>query len=87
MTEPYVPEFVRQKHAGFQQLPQTEMTASNDDEPPPSFRWTVRCLRALHILSYATQEQGITIASVGVGLLVGAMLCFSNMYFGLQTGS
>jgi uncharacterized oligopeptide transporter (OPT) family protein len=28
----------------------------------------------------------LTFRAVGVGLLVGTLLCFSNMYFGLQTG-
>ena len=30
--------------------------------------------------------QSFTIRGVAVGLLVGLVICFSNMYFGLQTG-
>lgn len=28
----------------------------------------------------------LTVRAVAAGLLVGAVLCFSNTYFGLQTG-
>lgn len=31
-------------------------------------------------------DQQLTFRSIVVGLIIGAFLCFSNMYFGLQTG-
>lgn len=32
------------------------------------------------------RSSGFTVRAVAVGLLVGTLLCFTNMYFGLQTG-
>ncbi|KAF2020756.1 OPT superfamily oligopeptide transporter [Aaosphaeria arxii CBS 175.79] len=34
----------------------------------------------------ASQPQNFTVRSVLVGLAIGVVVCFSNMYFGLQTG-
>ncbi|KAF2706340.1 OPT superfamily oligopeptide transporter [Pleomassaria siparia CBS 279.74] len=34
----------------------------------------------------ASQPQNFTVRGVLVGLVIGAVICFSNMYFGLQTG-
>ena len=34
----------------------------------------------------ANQEQNFTLRGVLVGLVIGVVICFSNMYFGLQTG-
>jgi uncharacterized oligopeptide transporter (OPT) family protein len=30
--------------------------------------------------------EALTLRALAAGLLVGSVLCFSNMYFGLQTG-
>ncbi len=35
---------------------------------------------------YAAQPQHFTVRGVLVGLAIGIVICFSNMYFGLQTG-
>ena len=32
------------------------------------------------------EQQQLTLRAVLAGLLVGTLLCFTNMYFGLQTG-
>jgi hypothetical protein len=34
----------------------------------------------------AAGGQALTLRALAAGLLVGSVLCFSNMYFGLQTG-
>lgn len=33
-----------------------------------------------------SESNHFTLRSVGLGLLIGTLMCFSNMYFGLQTG-
>lgn len=38
------------------------------------------------IASHASEGQNFTTRGVLVGLGVGLIICFSNMYFGLQTG-
>jgi OPT family oligopeptide transporter len=38
------------------------------------------------IASHASEGQNFTIRGILVGLAVGLVICFSNMYFGLQTG-
>ena len=38
------------------------------------------------IPSYASEGQNFTVRGILVGLGVGLIICFSNMYFGLQTG-
>jgi uncharacterized oligopeptide transporter (OPT) family protein len=34
----------------------------------------------------AAAGEALTLRALAAGLLVGSVLCFSNMYFGLQTG-
>ena len=38
------------------------------------------------IAEHADQEQNFTVRGVLVGLVIGVIICFSNTYFGLQTG-
>ncbi|KAK2628017.1 hypothetical protein QTJ16_002663 [Diplocarpon rosae] len=38
------------------------------------------------IASHASEGQNFTLRGILVGLVVGLVICFSNMYFGLQTG-
>ncbi|KAH7397748.1 oligopeptide transporter-like protein [Cadophora sp. MPI-SDFR-AT-0126] len=38
------------------------------------------------IASHASEGQNFTLRGILVGLAVGLVICFSNMYFGLQTG-
>lgn len=38
------------------------------------------------IASHASEGQNFTLRGILVGLGVGLIICFSNMYFGLQTG-
>ncbi|KAL3927353.1 MAG: hypothetical protein SGPRY_002861 [Prymnesium sp.] len=37
-------------------------------------------------VSHSAREPQLTVRAVGVGLVVGSLLCFINVYFGLQTG-
>eukprot|EP01119_Soliformovum_irregulare_P015796 TRINITY_DN4505_c0_g2_i1.p1 TRINITY_DN4505_c0_g2~~TRINITY_DN4505_c0_g2_i1.p1 ORF type:complete len:370 (-),score=83.97 TRINITY_DN4505_c0_g2_i1:989-2098(-) len=37
-------------------------------------------------MQYNEHDRHFSIRSVAVGLLIGCLMCFSNMYFGLQTG-
>jgi OPT family oligopeptide transporter len=39
-----------------------------------------------YLAEQATQPQNFTLRGVLVGLAIGVVICFSNMYFGLQTG-
>jgi OPT family oligopeptide transporter len=39
-----------------------------------------------HLADMASQPQNFTLRGVLVGLAIGVVICFSNMYFGLQTG-
>jgi hypothetical protein len=38
------------------------------------------------IANHASEGQNFTVRGILVGLGVGLVICFSNMYFGLQTG-
>ena len=55
------------------------------DDPKPYLRIKPQLMRGC---CHPDQCAGpsLTFRAVGVGLLVGSLLCFSNMYFGLQTG-
>ena len=39
-----------------------------------------------YLAEHASEPQNFTIRGVLVGLVIGVVICFSNMYFGLQTG-
>jgi len=39
-----------------------------------------------YFAEHASEPQSFTIRGVLVGLVIGVVICFSNMYFGLQTG-
>jgi OPT family oligopeptide transporter len=55
---------------------------ASDDEDSPS-----RPNDAAKILARrASEPQNFTFRGVAVGLVIGVVICFSNMYFGLQTG-
>lgn len=57
----------------------------HDDAPPP--RHTSREARERRFLAErADQPQNFTLRGVLCGLAIGIGICFSNMYFGLQTG-
>jgi OPT family oligopeptide transporter len=57
--------------------PELAVTSTHDPLQPPSLKPT----------QYEDNEgQHFTFRGVFVGLLIGILICFSNMYFGLQTG-
>ena len=65
----------------------TEDTVSNvseDDDPDASLHQRDDAQKFL--AEQAEQGQNFTIRGVLVGLAIGVVICFSNMYFGLQTG-
>ena len=65
----------------------TEDTASNvSDTDDPDASLLQRDDAQTFLAEQAEQGQNFTIRGVLVGLAIGVVICFSNMYFGLQTG-
>ena len=65
----------------------TEDTASNvSDNDDPSASLLQRDDAQRFLAEQAEQGQNFTIRGVLVGLAIGVIICFSNTYFGLQTG-
>lgn len=76
-----------QDHDDQEQQDMIEDNASNvsdNDEADASF--LQRDLAQKFLAEQADQGQNFTIRGVLVGLAIGVVICFSNMYFGLQTG-
>ena len=64
-----------------------EPALSDDDEHTPNAQGARRHSDARKFLAeQADQRQNFTVRGVLVGLAIGVVICFSNMYFGLQTG-
>ena len=64
-----------------------EPAIANDDENTSYAQEARRCSDAREFLAeQADQAQNFTVRGVLVGLAIGVIICFSNMYFGLQTG-
>ena len=53
----------------------------DDDDAPPSPTAAAQILA-----ERASDPRNFTFRGVAVGLVIGVVICFSNMYFGLQTG-
>jgi len=62
----------------------TEAIASVEDQEPMSLGATRS--DGYSLLGPPSDESHFTIRAVLCGLLIGTVMCFSNMYFGLQTG-
>ena len=62
-------------------VPTDDDTTSNDGA-----REARRRSEADHFLTAKAEEQNFTVRSVLVGAAIGVIICFSNTYFGLQTG-
>ncbi|TAQ89293.1 hypothetical protein B7494_g2366 [Chlorociboria aeruginascens] len=61
------------------------ITSSSDENNAPSpLRRRSEVQR--FIAAHSSEGQNFTIRGILVGLFVGLIICFSNMYFGLQTG-
>jgi OPT family oligopeptide transporter len=59
----------------------------HDEQNVPADRGVARESEARAFLAKkASQPQNFTLRGVLVGLAIGVVICFSNMYFGLQTG-
>jgi hypothetical protein len=88
---------LQQSQAAFPQLP-TEMApdrgSSNVDSheeeqhgpSEPLRRHASPSAAAKVLAARADEPQNFTVRGVLVGLVIGVLICFSNMYFGLQTG-
>ena len=64
-----------------------EATEDSDDEHNNAADRARRRSEARHFLAERAGEgQNFTLRGVLVGLAIGVIICFSNMYFGLQTG-
>jgi hypothetical protein len=59
---------------GFSILPTSDPLDSDEPVTPKVQKTT------------SLRDEGVTLPVVGFGLLLGCLLTFSNMYFGLQTG-
>lgn len=68
--------------AGMENRASDEQSRTSDDERHAINRQEVEELLATR----AAQGQNFTIRSLVLGLLIGVVICFSNTYFGLQTG-
>ncbi|KAH8601372.1 oligopeptide transporter-like protein [Bisporella sp. PMI_857] len=61
--------------------------SADDDNPTETLEQARQYNEASHfIASHAAEGQNFTFRGILVGLGVGLIICFSNMYFGLQTG-
>lgn len=69
---------------GYQNVSQ-EPIDTNDEDEINSLR-RQRSHARQYIAAHAREGQNFTVRGVLVGLGVGLIICFSNMYFGLQTG-
>ncbi|KAF1950877.1 OPT superfamily oligopeptide transporter [Byssothecium circinans] len=58
----------------------------HDEDAPLSQNTTRRSGRKKYLAERSSQPQNFTLRGVLVGLAIGVVICFSNMYFGLQTG-
>ncbi|TVY81749.1 putative oligopeptide transporter [Lachnellula suecica] len=62
---------------------------STSESPPPTEQEQEQRRRSdarRYIAYHASEGQNFTLRGLAVGLGVGLVICFSNMYFGLQTG-
>ena len=59
---------------------------SNDDDGPDTSPFERRDEAEEFLAEKAEQGQNFTLRGVLVGLSIGVIICFSNTYFGLQTG-
>ncbi|KAJ9667621.1 OPT super [Coniosporium apollinis] len=73
----------------------SRLSTSDDHEPAdahdpptetPRERHSRRSEARRYLASRASEPQNFTLRGVLVGLAIGVVICFSNMYFGLQTG-
>jgi uncharacterized oligopeptide transporter (OPT) family protein len=58
------------------------MAGTSSEEEDTEDPW--RHLGARDVSSHSTPQ--LTMRATATGLVVGTLLCFTNMYFGLQTG-
>jgi uncharacterized oligopeptide transporter (OPT) family protein len=61
-------------------------SVSDEPSPPPTEQQRRRSDARRFIATHASEGQNFTLRGLAVGLGVGLIICFSNMYFGLQTG-
>lgn len=69
---------------GYQSISSSQKLAPRQEES--LIEEDVANFRQELISSHAQKEQNFTLRGILVGLLVGLVTCFSNMYFGLQSG-
>lgn len=60
--------------------------AGNHEDPEDETLSRSRSGNRRYLAQQAQQPQNFTLRGVLVGLAIGVVICFSNMYFGLQTG-
>ncbi|RKF78634.1 putative oligopeptide transporter [Golovinomyces cichoracearum] len=70
--------------ADYQSIPSFQKIISQSEDTPEDT--DVLNSQPDFIVSHAQEQQNFTLRGVLVGLVVGTIVCFSNMYFGLQSG-
>lgn len=63
-----------------------EAAANTDSAIPPPANDADADSEAVRVTKVLPEGRHFTVRGIAVGLLIGLVICFSNMYFGLQTG-
>ena len=79
------PEHPRNSEGGFED-PMTDSDSEPDNNHQPEDSLLQRDDAQKFLAEQADQGQNFTLRGTLVGLVIGVVICFSNMYFGLQTG-
>ena len=69
-----------------QSLPEDAIEDSDDEQDNVADRARRRSEAGRFLAEHAGEGQNFTVRGVLVGLAIGVIICFSNTYFGLQTG-
>ena len=85
-TPPESPSLTTAASHGDPQYPLTDNDSEYGSSNEPDASLLQRDEAQRYLAQQAEQGQNFTLRGVLVGLAIGVIICFSNMYFGLQTG-
>lgn len=80
------PQPVTRRHTSDNEDNLTSNNSEDNDDESPDISLIERDEGQKFLAEQADQGQNFTMRGVFVGLAIGVIICFSNMYFGLQTG-